>query len=247
MTHTSWPEREGVLRSPGLEALGLVAGYTTRALGSLGTSAEGRAERERALAARLGCSSIARARQVHGAAVVRADGALEPWPEADALWTDRPGVLLGVGAADCVPVLLGAREGPVGAAHAGWEGTSRRVTQALVRELAANGARPEEMVAAIGPSIGPCCYVIREERAATIRERLGPEAEAMLRPVDGGDGRWSFDLWAANLAQLRALGVREIEVAGICTRCGDPDLWSYRAREERGQGTGLGFVGRPAS
>jgi YfiH family protein len=245
-TATAWPLQDGLYRSPALSALGLVAGFTTRAEGSLAGSVFPQevqdAARER-LARRLGFDEIVRVRQVHGDRVVRAPHGASPWPEADAMWTDRPGVLLGIAAADCVPVLLADPGGLIGAAHAGWEGTSRRVVQALVRELVAAGADVSAIVAAIGPSIGPCCYTVDQARASVISERLGPDAADALRP--GKDGV-TFDLWSANAAQLADAGVREVELSGLCTRCGGADLWSYRSRGERGpQGTALAVLGRP--
>ena len=257
---TSWPLQDGLYRSPSLTALGLVAGFTTRAEGSLAGSvfpqAEQDAARER-LARRLGFREVVRVRQVHGDRVVRAPHGESPWPEADALWTDESGVLLGIAAADCVPVLVAdasvrGSAGPgqaepgrtlIGVAHAGWEGTTKRVTQALVSELVGAGTDVGALVAAIGPSIGPCCYTVDEARAAVIRERLGAAAADALR---AGNDRITFDLWAANATQLADAGVRTVEVAGICTRCGGADLWSYRSRGERGpQGTALAVLGRP--
>ena len=253
---TAWPLQDGLYRSPALTALGLVAGFTTRAEGSLAGSvfpqAEQDAARER-LARRLGFREVVRVRQVHGDRVVHAPHGESPWPEADALWTDEKGVLLGIAAADCVPVLVaeapdggptGSGRTLLGAAHAGWDGTTKRVTQALVRELVGAGADVSALVAAIGPSIGPCCYTVDEARAGIISERLGADAADALQ---AGDGRIAFDLWAANAAQLADAGVRTVELAGICTRCGGADLWSYRSRGERGpQGTALAVLGRPS-
>ena len=256
-TATAWPLQDGLYRSPALSALGLVAGFTTRAEGSLAGSVFPQdmqdAARER-LARRLGFDEVVRVRQVHGNTVLRVPfvppgpaSPAEPHskaPEADAMWTDRPGVLLGIAAADCVPVLLAAPGGPIGAAHAGWEGTTKRVVQALVRELVGAGADAGAIVAAIGPSIGPCCYTVDDARATLIRERLGPDAADALR--SGKDGL-TFDLWGANATQLADAGVRTVELSGLCTRCGDADLWSYRSRGERGpQGTALAVLGRPA-
>ena len=193
-----------------------------------------------ALARRLGFAAVTRMKQVHGRDVVHVDGPHEPWPVADAMWTDRAGVLLGAAAADCVPVLVADPGGAIGVAHAGWEGTTRRVAEALVEEMVTRGARRERLVAALGPSIGPCCYVVGEERAAAITVRIG---DAALRR-DGA--RVVFDLWAANTAQLRDAGVTPVEVAGICTLSGGADLWSYRGRGADGRyGTQLGFLGRP--
>jgi copper oxidase (laccase) domain-containing protein len=97
-------------------------------------------------------------------------------------------------------------------------------------------------VAAIGPSIGPCCYVIDEARAAIIRERLGPDSGDLL--FAGPDGRPIFDLWSANVQQLEQAGVRTIERCDICTKSGGADIWSYRGDNGK-NGTGLGIIGRP--
>jgi hypothetical protein len=157
------------------------------------------------------------------------------------MWSDRPGVLLGVAAADCVPVLLADPEGPIGAAHAGWQGTTLRVAEALVEAMVAGGAVRERLVASLGPAIGPCCYVIDMERATVVNERIG---ESCLRKV--GD-RIVMDLWAANTAQLRSVGVTRVEMSGVCTLSGGADLWSYRGRDVEGMyGTQLGFIGRRA-
>ena len=239
-----WTERDGVLWSPALARLEVVAGFTTRALGSMAGGIYPLDEQERnraALAGRLGFERVVRLRQVHGSAVVRADDVGEPWPQADALWTATPGLLLGVAAADCVPLLVADPAGPIGAAHAGWQGTSRRVAQALVGALLEHGARRERLVASLGPSIGPCCYVIDEARAELIRERLGVDAADVLRPAP--DGRPIFDLWAANAQQLEQAGVPTLELAEVCTRCGGADVWSHR-REAGRNGTGLAFIGR---
>lgn len=257
-----WPLDDGLYRSPALTSLGLVAAFTQASLGSMGGSVfpqdEQRAHRD-ALAARLGFPAVVRLKQVHGHRVVYAPFAQpalavpaaaapssdQPWPEGDALWTDRAGVLLGVAAADCVPVLIADRDGRIGAAHAGWQGTTERVAEALVRELVAAGADPAGLVAALGPAIGPCCYGIDAARARTIRERLGDGAWLAERTGDPA-APWTFDVPGANRAQLRAAGVGAVEDSGICTRCGDAGVWSYRSRGERGpQGTGLAVIGRP--
>ncbi|HEY6201828.1 MAG TPA: polyphenol oxidase family protein [Candidatus Limnocylindria bacterium] len=240
----TWVERDAMLWSPLLGSLGLVAGFTTRAQGSMAGSRhplEEQARNRAALARTLGFDGIKRVRQVHGSDVVRVDAPAEPWPTADAMWSDRPGLLLGVAAADCVPVLVADPEGPIGAAHAGWQGTTLRVAEALVEAMVAGGAVRERLVASLGPAIGPCCYVIDMERATTVNERIG---ESCLRRV--GD-RIVMDLWAANTAQLRSVGVTRIEMSGVCTLSGGADLWSYRGRGPDGMyGTQLGFIGRPA-
>jgi purine-nucleoside/S-methyl-5'-thioadenosine phosphorylase / adenosine deaminase len=245
LVEARWAARDGILRSPALEGLGLVAGFTTRALGSMAGGVyplDEQARNRDRLAARLGFDRVVRLKQVHGDRVVRADDAGVPWPEADAMWTTTPGLLLGVAAADCVPILIADAAGPIGAAHAGWQGTSKRIVQALVAELVRHGARPSRLVAAIGPSIGPCCYAIDHERAAVVRDRLGADAGDVL--LAGPDGRPVFDLWAANVQQLEQAGVGTIERSDLCTQSGGADVWSHRG--ERGRnGTGLGIIGRP--
>ena len=241
---STWVERDGLLWSPLLERYRVVAGFTTRAQGSMAGSVFPLEEQERnrgALARRLGFEAVARVRQVHGSTVVRLDGAVEPWPEGDALWTDRSGVLLGVAAADCVPILVvDPASGRIGAAHAGWQGTRLRVAQALVRALVGAGSRASALVASIGPSIGPCCYTIDEERA----DLVGASGQGAYLQR-GAEGRVALDLWSANVAQLRDLGVESIEVSRICTLSGGHDLWSYRGRDADGRyGTQLGFIGR---
>jgi purine-nucleoside/S-methyl-5'-thioadenosine phosphorylase / adenosine deaminase len=240
----TWVERDAMLWSPLLGSHGLVAGFTTRAQGSLAGSRhplEEQARNRAALARTLGFTGVARVKQVHGRDVVRRDDADEAWPTADAQWTDRGGVLLGIAAADCVPVLVADPSGPIGAAHAGWQGTTLRVAEALVEAMVAGGAVRERLVASLGPAIGPCCYVIGLERATIVNERIG---EACLRRVDD---RIVMDLWAANTAQLRAAGVTRIELSGVCTLSGGADLWSYRGRGPDGvYGTQLAFIGRRA-
>ena len=232
-----------MLWSPLLGSLGFVAGFTTRAQGSLAGSRhppEEQARNRAALARTLGFTGVARAKQVHGSDVAHLDGPRDPWPTADAVWTDRSGVLLAVAAADCVPVFVVDPHGPIGVAHAGWQGTTFRVAEALVEAMVAGGAARERLVASLGPAIGPCCYAIDMQRATIVNERIG---ESCLRKVDD---RIVMDLWAANTAQLRSVGVTRIERSGVCTLSGGADLWSYRGRGPEGMyGTQLGFIGRP--
>ena len=243
-THTPWVLRDGMLRSSTLDGLGLVAGFTTKQQGSMAGShhpLEEQARNRAALARALGFDAVRRTKQVHGREVVKVDRQVEPWPIADAQWTTQTNVLLGVAAADCVPILVADPRGPIGAAHAGWQGTTLGVARALVEAMVAGGARRERMVAVVGPSIGPCCYTIDAERAAIVAERIG--GDSLIRT----QGRTIFDLWSANARQLEEEGVAIIEVAGLCTLSGDKDLWSYRGRGADGAyGTQLGFIGRRA-
>ncbi|HRC62506.1 MAG TPA: polyphenol oxidase family protein [Dehalococcoidia bacterium] len=236
-----WELEGGLLRSPLLSSMGLVAGFTTRAFGSMGDTTTPREVQQRNrsdVATLLGFGGVARAKQVHGDEVVQVTDVPAAWPEADAMWAARRGLLLGVVAADCVPVLVASEDGDVlGVAHAGWRGTSLAIASRLVEAMTVSGGGT--VVAALGPSIGPCCYTIDDERARLIAERLGPGNEDL---VAGG----RFDLWAANARQLLAAGVTSVEVSGICTRCGSADVWSYRGRDSHPEyGTCMAFLGRP--
>lgn len=114
---------------------------------------------------------LARVRQVHGRTVrvLRRDhpapDGLAARPEADALASNEPGLVLAVQVADCVPVLLAdARAGAAAAVHAGWRGACAGIAAAAVDALARElGARPEDVTAAVGPCIRPCCYEVGEE------------------------------------------------------------------------------------
>ena len=148
------------------------------------------------------------ARQVHGVhveritAAERGRGALAAiaLPEADALATDAPGVALLVVAADCVPVVLVDPVRRVAAvAHAGWRGMIAGVVQATVASLGAwYGCRPADLLAGVGPSIGPCCYAVGPEVARAAEARYGP---AVLLPGPAPDNP-RFDLWAAGRLAL---------------------------------------------
>jgi polyphenol oxidase len=153
--------------------------------------------------------------------------------EGDGLMTDVPGVLLGVGTADCVPVLVvdGKRK-VIAAFHAGWRGTvARIVEQGIERMGMVYGSRPEDLVAAVGPSIGPCCYAVGEEVRREFEGQFGYAGE-LFRGVGGGNVH--LDLWEANRRQLVEAGVARVAVVGECTACareigGGRRYFSHRA------------------
>lgn len=180
---------------------------------------------------------FARVRQVHGARVVRAAAPCDPAEEADAVLSTAEGVAACVSVADCVPVLLADPEtGAVAAVHAGWRGTLARAAAEGVRALAEVGAPPARLLAAVGPSIGPCCYEVSDDLAAQFRAALG---EAVVR----AGPRPSLDLWAANAAVLAAAGVRpdRIEVLGRCTACERDRFFSHR-RDAGRTGRQMAFI-----
>ncbi len=150
--------------------------------------------------------------QVHGARVERvvAGGPAchhrRDHTEADGLATAATGVVLGVLTADCLPVILAVPGGSaVAIAHAGWRGTLEGIVQETVRELCAvAGAEPHEILAAIGPSIGRCCYQVGREVHEAFHERWGA---AQTRRILEKSDPWRLDLQTANLLQLRESGV----------------------------------------
>jgi polyphenol oxidase len=141
--------------------------------------------------------------------------------DGDGLITTTPGLLLGVQTADCVPVLVvDTARRIVAAFHAGWRGTVARIVEHGVTRLQREfGSRPESLVAAIGPSIGACCYTVGAEVYSAFHNNFH-YAHALFRP-SLGSGRYTVDLWEANRRQLVTAGVGtdRITVLGECTGC----------------------------
>jgi YfiH family protein len=167
--------------------------------------------------------------QVHSATVIRAD---EPnlaggHLKADAIITNRPGVTLMMRFADCVPVMIyDPQHRAAGVAHAGWLGTVRGIVAELVRRMQSEyQSRPENLLAGIGPSIGPDHYPVGEDVVDQFQAAYGDQASNHLH-TNGGETH--LDLWSANEAQLRAAGVNSIEIAEICTACNLQDWYSHR-------------------
>jgi purine-nucleoside/S-methyl-5'-thioadenosine phosphorylase / adenosine deaminase len=175
-------------------------------------------------------------------------------PSADALATRTAGLLLGVQAADCVPILLAdTRHRAVAAIHAGWRGTLARVAvKALGRMRMEFGTRPRDVVAALGPSIGRCCYEVGSDVARSFAAQFPNAADWFDGPFDqlayGEDPLWlpwltmmppghvpppprvQLDLRACNRWQLIDAGIPEtqIDVSDLCTACRTDLLFSYR-------------------
>jgi YfiH family protein len=176
-------------------------------------------------------------RQVHGATVEEA-----PWsgrPSADAAVASVPGLLLGIETADCLPVLLvDPRRRAVAAVHAGWRGTAAGVTRAAVAALVRGGSREEDLIAALGPGIGPCCYEVGDD----VKSAFGPAGATFFTRSPGG--RDHLDVRAANRHQLIESGLVRDRIGDVdeCTFCRSDLYHSYR-RDGPGSGRMISFAG----
>jgi YfiH family protein len=195
--------------------------------------------------------------QIHSnalAVVGRGDGALSPGWNADGMMTDRPGLLLGILTADCIPVLVADRKRrAVAAFHAGWRGTVRRIVESGIGRMRLEyGSRPEDLIAAIGPGIGPCCYAVGEELLSAFESQFSYARELFREVFDSDPVRTKYpmlfltqrapghscigpslhlNLAEANRRQLLAAGLkpRAIQAVGGCTSCRPELFFSHRA------------------
>jgi polyphenol oxidase len=159
--------------------------------------------------------------QRHGATVTRAQprGIVTPgtvYDHCDGLWSDEPGRAMLLLSADCMPIAIAradAARPAVEILHAGWRGLLAGIVAAGVRALGA-----QALVAAIGPSIGPCCYEVGEEVASPFREAFGDDV------VHEG----KLDLWTSAERALRAAGVERVERSDLCTFCDSERFFSHR-------------------
>ncbi|HEV2136791.1 MAG TPA: peptidoglycan editing factor PgeF [Terracidiphilus sp.] len=200
-------------------------------------------------------------KQIHSSLVLRAgraDAARMQPAKADGIITDEPGLLLAVMTADCIPVLVAdRRRRVVGAFHAGWRGTVKRIVECGVGRVRLEfGSRPEDLVAAIGPGIGACCYAVGEEVQAAFESQFAYAPELFSEVYDPDPVRRKYpmlflnqrapghaeplmsmhlNLVEANRRQLLAAGLKpeRIQCVGGCTNCQNGRFFSYRA--ERGR------------
>jgi YfiH family protein len=156
----------------------------------------------------------------------------KPLPHCDGLITDRPGVPLMTIHADCPAILL---YDPVrkaaGTLHSGWRGTVGKIGLEGVRQMVQTyGSDPSDILAGIGPSIGPCCYQVGEPVLSEVRQAFGADDAARLL-IQQPDGSFHFDLWQAIYLTLREAGLQpgHIEQSQVCTLCRQEQFFSYRA------------------
>jgi YfiH family protein len=210
--------------------------FTTRphAMGTGGIYDPAEVEQNRGMltaALGVGPESLMTVRQVHGSDVYVLKDARQERPDQgyDALVTDVPGAMLGVLTADCVPVLLfDPVMRAIAAVHAGWSGTVMGIAGRAVEAMASKfGSSPPDIRAAIGPSIGPCCYEVDEKVIGPLREshKGWEELTSPSRP-----GHWRLNLWETNRRTLVGAGLvpGNISGMGLCTNCNQNKFFSHR-------------------
>ncbi|MBB3860061.1 hypothetical protein GGQ88_001322 [Novosphingobium hassiacum] len=205
--------------------------------------------RRRAVEAVLPGGILQTCYQIHSPDVVTVT---QPWtdadrPKADALVTDRPGIVLGVLTADCAPILFhDAQAGIVGAAHAGWKGAFTGVSEATLTAMEALGARRENIAAVVGPCIAQKSYEVDTAFEARFLEQ-SPENERFFRAGRGGHA-W-FDLEGYAASRLRDAGIGKVGMLGQDTYAQEQRFYSYRRathRAEPGYGRQISLIGLAA-
>jgi len=187
-------------------------------------------------------TKVARRHQVHGKEVhiVTAANVSEK-PSADGMVTGTPGILLAVASADCVPILMtDAREKIVGAIHAGWRGVIAGIAREAVVAMESLGAKPRDLRAAPGPSIGMCCFEVDAELGDRFAREI-PGADRHSRA--GRPGKAYLDLRAIIADQLTSAGLARESIVNVgpCTRCANDQFFSRRASSI--SGLQLSFIG----
>lgn len=166
-------------------------------------------------------------RQVHGTRCLRVDATMTPEQlatlEADALYTDVQGVVVGVRHADCLPLLLASRDGAeVAAVHAGWRGLAAGVIESAVREFR---SVPEQLVAWLGPAIGPDAFEVGDEVMSAFVRHDSAAASAFRRRAEG---KWWCDLHTLARQRLAAVGRVDVHGGGECTYSDAARFHSFR-------------------
>jgi YfiH family protein len=193
-------------------------------------------------------------KQVHGdvvrpvSALNAEEGLWKPVPMVcDALVTDDPGVCLVVFMADCVPILFyDPKRQAVGAAHAGWRGTGSGIVKKTVEAMRSSfGTNPSDIRAAIGPSIGPCCFETHPDVPQALTDALGDAVTPYIQKQD--EEHFHIDLKKINALWLREAGVPETQIArfDVCTSCQAEAYYSHR-RDGARRGSMASFIALPA-
>ena len=224
----------GFLGRRGGISQGLIAGLNV-GLGAGDDDAAVQHNRALAVKAVRPGGSLVTVYQVHSGACV---SSTKPWPDAarphaDAVVTDRPGLVLGVVTADCAPVLLADHTaGVVGAAHAGWKGAAAGVTDAAIAAMVELGAKSERIVAAVGPCIAQASYEVDQGFVDRFCEDDAANAQYFAA---GTNGHAQFDLEAYVAARLEQAGIRQVERLGLDTYADADQFYSYRRATHLGE------------
>lgn len=212
-------------------------------------------ENRRRLSVALGAASwpLITVRQIHSAIVHRVETPPVSGEEAtaDALIGHQAEVLLAVQTADCLPILLADRRtGAIAAVHAGWRGTLAGIVARTVEQMQqAFQTQPADLLAAIGPAIGPCCFEVGPEVVSLFSEAW-PDTQSLVSPPPSGlsTGKAHFNLGLANRRQLRHAGLADSSIfeSRLCTICHNDRFFSYRFElgAERPVGRLMGVIGR---
>jgi YfiH family protein len=174
--------------------------------------------------------TVVHAHLVHGNDVARTSSASNGTWESrvDGLITNEPGCALTMNYADCAPIFLYDPEHEaIGLGHAGWMGAVVDLPGALVRAMQREfGTEPAQLVASIGPCIGPCCYEVDEPVIGRVHEAFAQPEKLLVQ--QGNGSRPHFDLPQANSVNLSRAGVQQIELSGLCTGCHTDLFFSHR-------------------
>ena len=184
--------------------------------------------------------------QAHGNRCIRADaGSCGSEPEADAAWTDEPGVGLAIQSADCVPVALASGDGRcIGAAHGGWRGLTGGVIESLVEAMLSSGSKAP-LTAWIGPAISPEAYEVGKDVHAAVLAATSRSLERRFFRAGDAPGKWRLDLFALTEWLLRRAGVERTGGKRICT-WSNANLYSHRRDGATGRMATLVWM-QPAS
>lgn len=223
----------GFLGRRGGVSVGVVAGLNV-GTGSQDDPAAIEENRRRAAEAVLPGARLVTVYQVHSPDCVVADAwAFADRPQADAIVTDRPGLLLGILTADCAPVLLAdVQAGVVGVAHAGWKGALAGITDRTVEAMVQLGAQRERIAAAIGPCIARASYEVDEAFGRRFEE-ADPAHERFFSA--GRPGHLQFDLEGYVAARLAAAGLARVDALGLDTYADEARFFSFRRATHRGE------------
>ena len=175
--------------------------------------------------------------QVHGSRVALVTEAhvgsdtRQVFASTDGLVTNVPGIALFLRFADCQPILLyDPTNHALGLIHAGWRGVAQAIARRAVEAMQeAYSSKPKDIIAALGPAIGPCCYTVGHNVAAAMGYVLPDWKQVMT----GNGDKWQLDLSAANAQLLSAAGVEAVDQADLCTACHVDEFFSHRAENGR--------------